>query len=260
MTTLTSVNSQPQVTPAWNQSSAIAPKHQPNVINPNRNIIEEDEAYLRDYTLAAAVISWDEGTYGTSLQVTATDITNIALADDIVWYQINHHRAIPLHIETFHAHRLQIQQQQAHQDKAEQESNSQQAVGFAGDSVSCQLRPNQEVIAEFEQGGAHGKLDATEGLHPIYAEATCSYSAGYLIGYNNFLNPTQPMQQPETTQQAEWLAVYDPNWDWYQVWVGDRVVGRASNHEEAERIAQKHIADEEFWQRHRQAVLTASAD
>jgi hypothetical protein len=260
MTTLTSVNSKPQFTSAWNQSKAIAPKHQPNVISSSRSITEEDEVYLRDYTIAAAIISWDEGTYGTSVQVTAADITNIALADDTVWYQINHHRAIPLHIETFHSHRLQIQQQQANQDKPEQESQQQQPVGIAGDSVAYQLRPNQQVIAEFEQGCAHGRLDAAEGLHPIYAEATCPYSAGYLSAYNNFLNPTQPMQQPETSQQAEWLSVYDPNWDWYQVWVGDRVVGRASNHKEAERIAQKHIADEKFWQQHRQAVLAAYSE
>jgi len=257
MTTLTSVNSKPQVTSARNQSKAIAPKHQHGIINPSRDITSDDEAYLRDYTLAAAIISWDEGTYGTSVQVTAADITNIALAEDTVWYQINHYRAIPLHIETFHSHRLQIQQYQAHQDKPEQESQQQQPVGFAGDSVSCQLRPNQQVIAEFEQGGAHGKLDATEGLHPIYTEATCSYSAGYLSGYNSTLNPTA---QLEVAKQAEWSATWNSAWHWYDVWISDRWIGRASNHEQAERKAQQYIATHKLIKQQNAVVLAAYAD
>lgn len=91
------------------QFQAVA-QYQADSINPSRSITAEDEAYLRDYALAAQVISWDECTYDTPEQLTAADITNIALAGDTVWYQIQLHRAIPINIETFHAHRLQIQQ------------------------------------------------------------------------------------------------------------------------------------------------------
>lgn len=91
------------------QAQASLSNPQPCVINPSRSITQEDEAYLRDYTLAAEVLSWDEGVLNTSLQVTAADITNICLAGDTVWYQINYYLGIPLNIETFCAHRQRIQ-------------------------------------------------------------------------------------------------------------------------------------------------------
>ncbi|KJH69504.1 hypothetical protein [Aliterella atlantica] len=219
---------------------------QRGIINPSRQITEEDELYLRNYTLAAAVISWDRGTYNTPAQLTPAQITNIALTGDTVWYQIDFHQAIPIDIETFHTYRLQIQI-----DKVEQ-----QPAGFAGDSVSCQLRPNSELIADYEQGLQHGRNDAAEQLHPIYAEASCEYSAGYLQGYRGNQNP-QPTKAP--TAPPSWSITYNDKWQWYTVWVGDRAIGRASKSEEAERIAQKYVATGQLWQEHRQRVLAAYA-
>ena len=184
-----------------------------SVINPSRSITAEDETYLRDYALAAAVISWDECTYGTAEQITAADITNIALADDTVWYQIQLHRAIPINIETFHAHRLQIQQhscedapkaqpqpQQA-QPSSKATKQAQEPVGWAGDSTGCQLRLEESAVAEYESGLAHGKLDAAIQMRPICTEATCPYSEGYLTGYNDILR-SQP--QPEAVASPQW--------------------------------------------------------
>lgn len=221
---------------------------QSGIINPSREITKEDELYLRNYTLAAAVISWDRGTYNTPEQVTPAQITNIALTGDTVWYQIDRHQAIPIDIETFHAHRLQIQL-----DKAEQ----QQPVGFAGDSVSCQLRPKPEAIADYQQGLQHGQQDADQRLHPIYAEANCEYSAGYLQGYRGIQNP-QLKKAP--TAFVSWSVTYDDNWQFYRVWVGDLAIGRASTSQEAERIGQKYVATGQLWQQHRQRVLAAFAD
>ncbi|KJH69752.1 hypothetical protein [Aliterella atlantica] len=223
---------------------------QQGIINPSRQITKEDELYLRDYTLAAAVISWDRGTYNTPQQVTPVQITNIALTGDTVWYQIDFHQAIPLNIETFHAHRLQIWL-----DKAEQE----QPAGYAGDSVSCQLRPNPELIREYEQGEAHGLLDASAQMPSICTEGSCAYSAGYLEGYSSF---TQAKEKTKafTTKPPTWSVTYNNEWQWYVVWVGDRAIGRALTHEAAEQIAQKYIADGQAWQQHRERVLASYAD
>jgi len=131
-----------------------------------------------------------------------------------------------------------------------------QPDGFAGDSVSTLLRPTQSALREFNSGRHHGQQDAAERLHPMYTEANCQYSAGYLAGYSNTPNP----KQPETVARPlSWSVIYNAEWDWYIVWVGDRAVDRAMNHEEAEQIAQKAVAADKFWQEHRQAVLAAYA-
>ncbi|KJH69603.1 hypothetical protein [Aliterella atlantica] len=217
------------------------------IINPSRDITTDDELYLRDYALAAAVISWDRGTYNTPAKITPAQITNIALTGDTVWYQIDFHQAIPIDIETFHAHRLQIQLGQVEQE---------QPTGLAGDSTSYQLRPNPEFINEYEQGSAHGRLDAGQGIPPICTEASCAYSVGYLEGYNSFTQAKEKAKA-STTKLPTWSVTYNNEWEWYVVWVGDRAIGRASTHQEAERIAQKYIAGQKFWQEHRQRVLAA---
>ena len=244
---------------------ALTSTQESSVINPSRSITPEDETYLRDYALAATVLSWDECTYGTAEQLTAADITNIAISEDTVWYQIQLHRAIPIDIETFHAHRLQIQQhscedaptvqpqlQQA-QPNSKATKQAQQPVGWAGDSTGCQLRLDWEAVAEYESGLAHGKLDAANKMHPISAEATCPYSQGYLAGYNEILD-SKP--QPETVAPRQWSVTWNATWQWYEVWVGNAWAGRASNHEEAERIAQKYLAAEKLRTAHREIVLS----
>ncbi len=45
---------------------------------------------------------------------------------------------------------------------------------------------------EFEQGRNHGRLDATEKLIPLYTEAECEYSKGYVQGYNALAKPPVP--------------------------------------------------------------------
>ena len=137
------------------------------------------------------------------------------------------------------------------------EKTAAQPDGFAGDSVSTLLQPTQSALREFDSGQHHGQQDATEKLHPMYTEANCQYSAGYLEGYNSTLNP----KQLETVAPPlSWSVTYSAEWDWYIVWVADRAVGRAFNHEEAEQKAQQYIAGNKFWQEHRQAVLAAYAD
>lgn len=215
------------------------------IINPSRQITQEDELYLRNYTLAAAVISWDRGTYNTPAQVTPAQITNIALTGDTVWYQIDFHQAIPINIETFHSYRLQVQQEQP--------------VGFAGDCVSCQLRPNQELINDYEQGNAHGRLDASQEIPPICTEASCAYSAGYLEGYSSF-KEAKEKAKASVTKLPSWSVTYNGEWQWYVVWVSDRAIATASTHEEAEQIGQKYIATGQLWQQHRQRVLASYAD
>lgn len=228
----------------------------PTVINPSRSITQDDEAYLRDYKIAAAVISWDESTYGTPFEVTAGEITSIAIAGDTVWYQINYHRAIPINIDTFHAHRIRLQLHKAELDEVEAEVKQKQPVGIAGDSVGYQLTPNWEAIEEFKSGRAHGMLDASNKFQPMCSEASCPYSSGYLTGYNSFL---QPQMQPKATKPQEWSVTYNHKWEWYIVWVGDRAVDRAFNHEEAEQKAQSYIAGNKFWSEHRERVLAAYA-
>lgn len=108
--------------------------------------------------------------------------------------------------------------------------------------------------SEFEHGLQHGQQDSGERLHPIYKEANCQYSAGYLKGYNGTPKPQQ-IKSPPT-----WSVTYNHKWQWYVVWVGDRAIGRAFDHEEAERIGQKYIASEKLWQEHRERVLASYSD
>lgn len=55
--TFVSLLPQVQALPVWQQFHPNPPESQPDIINPSRSIIPEDEIYLRDYALAAAVIS-----------------------------------------------------------------------------------------------------------------------------------------------------------------------------------------------------------
>ncbi len=273
MVTQQKLTSPDQASKTWasqekQQILAVASTQYRSVINPSRSITTEDEAYLRDYALAAAVISWDKCTYGTPEQLTAADITNIALAGDTVWYQIQLHRAIPINIETFHAHRLQIQQHswedaltpqpqpQQTQSNLSATKQAQHPVGWAGDSTGCQLRLDWQAVEKYESGLAHGKLDAANQMPPICIEATCHYSQGYLAGYNDILNSKE---QPETAAPPQWSVTWNAKWQWYEVWVGKTHAGRASNHEEAERIAQKYKAAEELRCSHRELVLATFA-
>ena len=139
------------------------------------------------------------------------------------------------------------------QQQPEQEP---QPVGFAGDSVGVGLQPTEEAITEFSQGRAHGQQDAADRLHAMYAAPSDQYAAGYLSGYNNYINPSP---QPEVIEPPRWSVQYDPNWDWYRVWVGDRCIGHGTDYQQAERIAQRYIGAEQFWQQHRQAVLAGYA-
>jgi hypothetical protein len=46
-------------------------------INPGRSITPEDQRYLQNYEITAAVIGADKKVFGTYLQFKALDITNI---------------------------------------------------------------------------------------------------------------------------------------------------------------------------------------
>ena len=109
---------------------------------------------------------------------------------------------------------------------------------------------------EFEQGLNHGRLDAIDKSIPLYAEAECDYTRGYVEGYKQHAKPYIPAPPKPLT----WSVTYNSNWQWYVVWVGNRAIGRVDNHEEAERIAQKHIAGVKFWQEHRERVLASYSD
>jgi hypothetical protein len=244
------------LTCSQHQSQVSAPNPQPGVINPSRSITSEDEVYLRNYTLAAEVISWDSGVFNTSLQVTAADITNICIAGDTVWYQINYYRGIPLNIEIFHAHRQQIYLYKDQLNAQEECQPQEEPVGFAGDSVSCQLLSTQSATEEFEIGRRYGQHDAAARLQPICSFAACPFSTGYLEGYNSF---SSVQQQPQLVKPTGWSVTYDPKWQWYQAWVGDRFVGRGTTHQEAEQIAQRYIATDEMILRQNRAVLAAVA-
>lgn len=110
---------------------------------------------------------------------------------------------------------------------------------------------------EEEQGLIHGQLDATENSIPIYTQASCQYSKGYLAGYNG---TSKPQQTKTPTAPPTWSVTYDDNWQFYRVWVGNRAIGRASTYEEAERLGQKYIATRRLWQEHRERVLASYAD
>ena len=110
---------------------------------------------------------------------------------------------------------------------------------------------------EFEQGFNHGRLDAIDKFIPLYTKVECDYSHGYVEGHRQ--HTKHPVPTPPPKPQT-WSVTYNSTWQWYVVWVGDRAIGRAFDHEEAERIGQKHIAGEKFWQEHRERVLADYAD
>ena len=110
---------------------------------------------------------------------------------------------------------------------------------------------------EFDQGFNHGRLDATDKTIPLYTKAECDYSKGYVEGYKALAKPPVPTPPPKP---HTWSVTYNSNWQWYVVWVGNRAIGRASDHEEAERIGQKYIAGKKFWQEHRERVLASYSD
>lgn len=215
MKTATSVKLAPQTqtktSQKWDKLNLSAPKDQSNIINPSRNITADDEFYLRDCTIAAAVISWDLGIYDSAAMVKPSDITNIAITSDTVWYQVNGYRAFPLNIEVFHSHRLQIDQHER---------------TWVTELTKTQNAPKADIVK----------------VKPQFARVV-----------------TSDLQQPEALQQVEWKVTYDSKWDWYYVWVGERLAGRASNHEEAERLAQQYIATDELIRRQNAAVLLAYA-
>ena len=109
---------------------------------------------------------------------------------------------------------------------------------------------------EFEQGFNHGRIDATDKSIPLYTEAECEYTKGYIEVYNALAKP--PVATPPKPRTRS--VTYNSTWQWYFVWVGDRAIGRAFDHEEAERIGQKYIAGEKVWQEHRERVLASYAD
>ncbi len=115
----------------------------------------------------------------------------------------------------------------------QQPEQEQQPVGFAGDSVSVELQPTRDAIAEFETGRCHGQQDAASRRHRMYTQPLSEYAAGYLEGYDSILNPSP---QTEVIEPVGWSIQYDSNWDWYRVWVGDSCIGHGSNYQQAERI------------------------
>ena len=137
------------------------------------------------------------------------------------------------------------------------ECQQEQSIGFAGDSVSIGLKQTRDAQAEFSQGRCHGQQDAASRRHRMYTQPLSEYAAGYLEGYNSYINPSP---QPEVIESPRWSVQYDPNWDWYRVWVGSRCIGHGTDYQQAERIAQRYIAAKEFWQQHRQVVVAAYAD
>lgn len=109
--------------------------------------------------------------------------------------------------------------------------------------------------SEEEQGKQHGQSDAAEQSHPIYTEATCRYSAGYLAGYNG----SQTLQQSKAPTAPTWSVIYDGDY-WYKAWVDRVLVGKATTYQKAEQMAQKAIASQKFWQGHRERVLASYGD
>lgn len=55
----------------------------------------------------------------------------------------------------------------------------------------------------------------------------------------------------------QWSITWDDKWNWYRAWVGKSYAGCASSYQEAESLAQKYSAAQEFNQKHRQKVMAA---
>ncbi len=109
---------------------------------------------------------------------------------------------------------------------------------------------------EFEQGRNHGRLDATDKYIPLYTEAECEYTRGYVQGYNALAKPvvSTPVALPLT-----WAVTHNPTYPWYVIWVDERAIGRAFDYEEAVRIAkrtaQKYVSSEKFRHEYRERLL-----
>ena len=109
---------------------------------------------------------------------------------------------------------------------------------------------------EFEQGRNHGRLDATDKYIPLYTEASCEYSQGYVQGYNALAKPvvSTPVVLPLT-----WSVTRNSMYPWYVIWVDERAIGRAFDYEEAVRIAkrtaQKYVSSDKFRQEYRERLL-----
>ena len=109
---------------------------------------------------------------------------------------------------------------------------------------------------EFEQGRNHGRLDATDKSIPLYTEASCEYSKGYIQGYNALAKPVVPTP---VALPLTWSVTHNSTYPWYVIWVDERAIGRAFDYEEAVRIAkrtaQKYVSSEQFRQEHRERLL-----
>ena len=71
-------------------------------------------------------------------------------------------------------------------------------------------------------------------------------------------SPSQ-LARSATQKRSEWVATYNKQWGWYDVWIGRKWVGRASTYEEAERVAGRYIATDELIQRQNESVLAKYA-
>lgn len=128
------------------------------------------------------------------------------------------------------------------------------------DYFSCKLQPAWLGWPEYQKGIWWGKQDASSRREPLYTEASCPHSTGYLDAYNSFTQINQQsQQQPNAKKPIEWKVVscHDWDWKWYQVWVGDNCIGKYCSCEEAESAAQKYVAAELALLEHRELVLTA---
>ncbi|PSB46869.1 hypothetical protein C7B80_11920 [Cyanosarcina cf. burmensis CCALA 770] len=134
----------------------------------------------------------------------------------------------------------------------------QQPAQSDDDSVTHQPQPDWEALAEYESGCIHGKHDAAARRSPMCQQASCPYSQGYLDGYSSIQASSQPAAP--VPKAVEWQVVYDPKWDLYQVWIGDRCLRqKAISYSEGERIAKEYIAAEKLRASHRELVMASFA-
>ena len=110
---------------------------------------------------------------------------------------------------------------------------------------------------EFEQGRNHGRLDATDKYIPLYTEAECEYTRGYVQGYNALAKPVVPTP---AVLPLTWSVTHNPTYPWFVIWVDECAIGRAFDHGEAVRIAQqtaqKYVNNsKKFRQEHRERLL-----
>lgn len=91
--------------------------------------------------------------------------------------------------------------------------------------------PSQEE-KDFEQ-------DTTKQLHLIDTKNESKYSTKYLESYKRSVAPVIPKT---VAAWLSWSVSYNDNWQIYWVWVGDRAIGKALTHEEAESMGQKYVA------------------